>query len=66
MLDPFTGSGSTLVAVTPAGRRYLGVDLEEKYCRLARRRLDGVERHIHDTPQRQTLKLPNGKLVPKL
>ena len=33
-----------LVAAALSGRRYVGIELEEKYCQLARRRLAGVER----------------------
>ncbi|QPH56081.1 DNA methylase [Pontivivens ytuae] len=43
--DPFAGSGATLVAAALAGRRYLGVELEEGYCRQARTRLEGVVRY---------------------
>lgn len=44
VLDPFAGSGSTLLAAAVTGRCYLGIELERQYCDLARNRLARVER----------------------
>jgi len=40
VLDPFMGSGSTLVAASRTGRRYVGYDLDAGYVELARERVD--------------------------
>ena len=39
VLDPFCGSGQTLLAAKGCGRRYLGIEREEKYVRIALERL---------------------------
>jgi site-specific DNA-methyltransferase (adenine-specific) len=39
VLDPFLGSGSTLLACLQTGRKGLGVEINSRYCELAKKRL---------------------------
>lgn len=40
VLDPFNGAGTTTLVARRLGRRYLGIDISEEYCEIARRRIE--------------------------
>jgi site-specific DNA-methyltransferase (adenine-specific) len=39
VLDPFMGSGSTLVAAKKINRKYIGFDTSDRYCDIAKKRI---------------------------
>jgi site-specific DNA-methyltransferase (adenine-specific) len=38
VLDPFLGSGTTCRAAKDLGRRSIGVEIDERFCKVAARR----------------------------
>ena len=39
VLDPFVGTGTTMVAALRANRNSIGLDVDAEYCRMAAKRL---------------------------
>jgi len=40
ILDPFLGSGTTVVACERLNRRWIGIEISEKYCAIAKQRIE--------------------------
>ena len=55
VLDAFCGSGTTLAAARPLGRRAVGIDIGEQACGITRRRLE----RIAETGTQAELDLPD-------
>jgi DNA modification methylase len=48
VMDPFAGSGTTLIAAAKAGRNSIGIDIDENYTQLCMRRLNSVNTLYHN------------------
>jgi len=46
VLDPFAGSGTTGVACAMTGRRFIGIEIDEGYCAIAKRRIEEAANHL--------------------
>ena len=44
ILDPFMGSGTTGVAAVKCGRKFIGIEIDERYFQIACRRIDEVSK----------------------
>lgn len=44
VLDPFCGSGTTCVACKELGRKFIGIEIDEKYHKIANDRLNGIDK----------------------
>lgn len=43
IVDPFCGSGTTLVAALKKNRNVIGIEIDETYCKIATERLNGIQ-----------------------
>jgi DNA modification methylase len=46
VVDPFSGSGTTGVAAVQTGRNFIGIEIDPKYCEIARRRIADAANHL--------------------
>ena len=42
VLDPFVGIGATAIACLNTNRKFIGIELDERYVEIARRRIGGL------------------------
>ena len=46
VLDPFMGSGTTGVACKKLNRNFIGIEMDEEYCKIAEARIEGVDNSL--------------------
>ena len=49
ILDVFNGSGTTTKMAFLLNRRYIGIDISEEYCGIARKRIELCEKKVYET-----------------
>ncbi len=47
ILDPFNGTGTTVIAAKRLGRKYIGIELDKQYVTIAEEKLRNVRRDSH-------------------
>ena len=56
VMDPFAGSGTSLVAAVIEGRRWIGIELSEEYCKVAKERVQ----HFIDKKKQMEIEFKKG------
>ncbi|MGB9607802.1 MAG: DNA-methyltransferase [bacterium] len=51
VIDPYCGSGTTLVAAKILGHDFIGIDISPEYVEFARKRLENYEKEIKDAQE---------------
>ena len=55
VLDPFMGSGTTAVAATLMGRKWIGYEINPTYCEIAQERIANAETSVNCEQQKLPL-----------
>ena len=58
ILDPYCGSGTTCVAAKKLGRRWIGIEIDEKYAAIARARIASTPKPLFVEEQAADKQLP--------
>lgn len=60
ILDPFSGSGTTLVAAKKLGKNYIGIDINPEYVDFAKKRIESF--NLEKSIKKRNIKPKNEKL----
>ena len=47
VLDPFCGSGSVCLAAKELNRKWIGIDINPEYCKIAQKRTDSISKRLN-------------------